>query len=169
LFAGLALAVVLGLYGLVRLSKARFRPDSGAPVFGGALTRLAPAGGVVEQRYQGMMKDRNLYDAARIAAQHFFAVSLPSPGLGNGTPERTPALNAPPRVVAKGGWLRRRRHRRFVRILWRLAHDPTPRRIAPDRFAQLLAKLKTLKAALVAGDLRLERIDHPVSKRGQDS
>lgn len=150
---GIILAVLLTASGLLKLKRACYRIDSGAPAFSGALARLAPAGDIVEQRYRVMLKEQNFQDAARIVIQDFFAAhckeELRPIGL---TPKAAPE---PPMILAQGGWWRRRRLNRMWTRLWGLGQRQSSQRLTPAGFARLLSQLQQLKAALTAGDLPL--------------
>jgi hypothetical protein len=121
--------------------------ESGAPFFGNALARLAPAGGVVELRSQGMFQGRNFQEAAHIAARQFFA-ALPGARASSG--ELTPQART------SGGWWRGFVLRRDVRQLWRLAANKAPERCSASQFARLLVLLDDLRKAIAAGDLHLD-------------
>jgi hypothetical protein len=148
--AFVALAVVsclcLLVYGFFRISGARYRVESGAPLFSSALARLAPAGGVVELRSQGMFKERNFQDAARIAAQQFFAT----------LPDAAVHATSAPQIQANGSWWRRWALRREVKRMWELAESRTSRRYSASQFVHLLARIEHLRTALATSHLRLE-------------
>jgi hypothetical protein len=137
----IAVSVVLGLYGFVRLGTFRHRPDAAGPSLGSLLRRQAPAGAVMEQRHDALLRDGNLWEAARDVARQLFA----SAGAG------------PPALAVCGPWWRRWRVRRRWARLWRLAREGRPVRVSPRDFARLAAQAQALRAALADGTARLIR------------
>jgi hypothetical protein len=143
-FVLLAVTLLLGLYGFVRLGVFRHRPDTSAPTLAALLEKHAPAGALLEQRQQALLRAGNLWEAARELARHLFV----SAGLD---PETAGAV---PAVEVRGNWWRRWRARRALAALWRLAHSgPVP--VSRRRFARLAAQVKELQAALAAGTVRI--------------
>jgi hypothetical protein len=147
IWQGLAIAagILLGLYGFVRLGLFRHRHDPTAPILARALAKHAPVGALLEQRQEELLRDGNLGEAAHLLARQVFE----SAGL-------TPAQrDTPPAVEVRGGWWQRRRWRRRVNELWRLACAAAPGRVSPGQLAKLARQVTGLHAALAAGTVRL--------------
>jgi hypothetical protein len=139
------LTLGLGFYGFYRLSGARHRPETVAPLLATALAQNAAAGAPTEQRHRALLAGGNLWEAARPLCRACFAavtgVALPG--------------GARPRVeVLAGNWWRRRALRRRVLRLWDLAHGK-PVRVSAAEFARLPRQIEEVKAALAAGTIRL--------------
>src|SRR5207248_2440261 len=99
-------------------------------------------------------------DAARLAAQQFFAAVLPAPA-PPGRMREQPKLGGPPLIKIRGGWWRRRKLRRRLRQLWQLTQNQAPGRMTSHDFARLLGELRRLRAMVAAGDLHFERPHRP--------
>ena len=70
------------------------------PSFARLLAKQGPAGPLIEQRSREVLREGNLWEAARTLARQLFKAALPEKGL---------ALRPPPMVEVQGGWWRRRR------------------------------------------------------------
>ncbi len=138
-------SVVLGLYGFVRLGAFRHRSAATGPLLADLLQQQAPAAAVMEQRQDALLRDGNLWEAARELARHLFASVGTSPD----------AAAAPPAIAVSGGWWRRWRLRRRWRQLWRLARSARPVRVSPRGFARLAARVEALRADLTGGTVRI--------------
>jgi hypothetical protein len=145
--AVIAVSVVLGLYGFVRLGAFRHRPDATGPSLAVLLGQQAPAGAVIEQRQDALLRDGNLWEAARELARHLFASAGASPDAGP----------PPPALAVRGPWWRRWRMRRRWRWLWRLARSARPVRVSPRGFARLAAQVEALRAGLADGTVQVIR------------
>ena len=148
LWMGLAvlLSMALALYGLVRLLQFQYRRDPIVPSFPRLLAKQGPAGPLIEQRSREVLREGNLWEAARTLARHLFESALPEKELACGTQ---------PVVEVPGGWWQRRRWQGQIRSLWQLAHASVPRRVSSRRFAALSADVRRVQAALAAGTLHL--------------
>jgi hypothetical protein len=135
------LSVLLALYGFVRLGLFRQRHDTSSPTLARALERQALTGAALERRYDELLREGNLWEAARALARQLFE-------------EAGAGAEGPPAVAARGGWWRRWRWERRVRHLWAVAHA-APVHVSPRRFAALVAEVKEVRAALADGTLRI--------------
>ncbi|MCS6849679.1 MAG: hypothetical protein NZ700_00750 [Gemmataceae bacterium] len=137
---GLTVAsLAAAIWGLWRLSRARFRRPTKATDLAACLA--ASPRPVAEQRLRAMIRDDNLAEPARNLARQVLA------DLGH-------TAEAAPRVQVIGGWRQRRRLRRQLDRLWRLAWgQPTP--VSRDDFTALLRQADDLRAAANHGTLRL--------------
>jgi hypothetical protein len=140
-----AASAVLGLYAFVRLGTFRHRPDASGPALGKLLRQQAPAGAVMEQRHDALLRDGNVWEAARELARHLMA----SAGISLDAGSLLPAL------AVHGAWWRRWRVRRLWARLWQLARSARPVRVSPREFARLTAEVEALRAALADGTLRV--------------
>jgi hypothetical protein len=140
-----AASAVLGLYAFVRLGTFRHRPDATGPALGALLRRQAPAGAVMEQRHDALLRDGNVWEAARELARHLLASAGASLDAGS----LLPAL------AVRGGWWRRWRVRRLWARLWQLARSARPVRVSPRRFARLTVEVEFLRTALADGTVRI--------------
>jgi hypothetical protein len=147
-YGSLVLTGVLVGYGLYRLAKASHRFEVLAPRVAAEVTRLVPGTTLMEQRHQTMLREGNLWEAARDVGRHAFAEMglRPAPG-------ETPI--SPQITITNGGRLDRVLRRAILR-LWELAYDDRPHRVSRGEFARLVAQVDDIKAALDEGWLRLE-------------
>jgi hypothetical protein len=143
----IAVSASLGVYALVRLGAFRHRPETAAPLLTALLEKQAPAGAVLAQRQEALLRDGNLWEAARELARHLFLSAGASPDAGP----------APPALEVRGGWWGRWQARRRWRELWRLARSARPVRVSPRGFARLAARVRALQAALADGTARINK------------
>jgi len=141
-FAAVAASLALGLYAFVRLGTFRQRVDQTAPALAALLAKQTPAGAVLEQRQEALLRDGNLGEAARALARHLFVAADAS-------------LDTAPAIAVHGGWWRRWRVRRQWQQVWRLARSARPIRVSPRGFARLAARVAELEAALADGTVRI--------------
>jgi hypothetical protein len=134
----------LGFYGLARLGAFRHRLLPSGPSFAVLLAQQAPTGAVMAQRQAALLRDGNLWEAARGLARDLFLGAGASPDAGA----------APPGIDVRGSWWRCRQVRRRWGELWRLAHSDRPVRVSPAGFARLAARVRALQAALHDGTIR---------------
>jgi hypothetical protein len=137
-------SVLLGLYGFVRLGSFRHRPDTSARSLAALLRQQAPAAALMDQRHEALLREGNLWEAARGLARQVLA----SAGVA------LSAESQPPALLVRGPWLRRWRLRRLWQRLWRLATSLRPLRVSPRAFADLAREAETLQAALAEGCAR---------------
>jgi hypothetical protein len=140
-----AASAVLGVYAFVRLGMFRHRPEAAGPALAILLELQAPAGAVIEQRHHALLREGNVWEAAREVARQLCAAAGASPGAGP----------RPPALEVRGPWWRRRRVRRLWARLWRLARSDRPMRVSPGEFARLAARAEALRAALADGAVRI--------------
>jgi hypothetical protein len=146
----------LALYGLSRLSQARYRPEPGVPTVPAA---PAPAGTLLEQRQHALLGSGNLWEAARFVARQGVEALAGAPADAGA---RLP-------VVRVGGdWRMRWRMRRKVYRLWRLAYDARPVWITRRRFRRLEEDLEAVHAAAAEGMLEIQPPE-PVAVTGSDA
>ncbi len=136
-------SAALGLYGFVRLGTFRHRAEAGGPLLSALLEKQAPAGPLLAQRQEALLRDGNLWEAARGLARQLFASAGASPEAGP----------APPAIEVRGPWWRRWQARRRWRELWRLARSARPVRVSPRGFTRLAARVRALRAALADGTI----------------
>lgn len=146
LFRGLVVigTILLLVFGLYRLIRAGYHLEPNVPLVSRRVAQVVAAPAVVDQRHQALLRQGNLWEAARDLARACFA------GFGI-----TPAAAALPRVRIDTDWRRRRALRRTVYQLWRLAWSPRPRRISRRRFRQLVNQVEAVKAAVRNGTLHI--------------
>jgi hypothetical protein len=138
-------SVVLGLYAFVRMGMFRHRPDAAGPTLSSLLRRQAPAGAVLKQRQEALLRDGNVWEAARELARDLFVSAGTSPDAGP----------LPPALAVRGSWWRRWRVRRRWRRLWRLACSARPMRVSPRGFTRLAMQVEAMRAALADGTARV--------------
>jgi hypothetical protein len=139
---------LLAVYGLYRLAGARHRVDAGAPLLEALLARQPAARSLMEQRHQALLGRGNLWEPARALARQGFEAAGLAPAAGR---------SVPPRVVATGGWWRRRARSRALRRLWQLAYGDRPVPVSRAEFARLPRRVEEVRAALASGALVLEQ------------
>jgi hypothetical protein len=146
----------LGLYGFVRLGTFRRRADAAkGPTLAELVLAQAPAGTVLAQRQQELLRDGNLWEAARDLARQLLA----SAGLSSDADA--------PAVEVVGPWWRRWRTRLRWRRLWRLARSSRPVRVSPRRFVRLTDDVRALRAGLADGTVRIHRFARNDQSRGR--
>jgi hypothetical protein len=160
IFRGLVLlgTLLLLLYGGYRLVRAAYHLEAQVPLVSRRVGQLVAAPAVVDQRHQALLRQGNLWEAARDLARTCFTglgipLSPPSPTAGTGRSLAGPARL--PRVHSSAAWRQRRALRQTVYQLWRLASSPRPRRISRRRFAQLVNQVEAVTAAVHDGTLRI--------------
>jgi hypothetical protein len=146
LFRGLFVVLTGGLllFGLGRLLKARYHVEAGSSSLAGAVRRLAPQQSVLEQRQQDLLRRDNLWEPARILARECL-----EPLIG------TAAVD-PPQLVVQGGWRQRRRLKKQVHRLWRLAYEAAPTSVTTAEFQKVVEAIENVKAALSRGALQIK-------------
>jgi hypothetical protein len=146
------LSAVPLVYGLLRLVRGRHHPQHGVPLLAGETILASTALPVMAQRDRDVVREGNLWEAARSLARSCFDRV--------GDPWHGHAAHVPPRVVA-AGWRKRLRRARQVRQLWELAYGARPLPVTPRRYAQVAALVQEVQAALADGSLRFEDHGHP--------
>ncbi len=136
-----AACAALSVYGFVRLGLFRHRHDAATPTLAKLLGQQEPVASLIDQRTVELLREDNLWEAARALARDLF----PAAGA------------APPTVQARGGWWQRRHWGRLVGRLWRLAHAARPARVSTRRFVALAAEVNQLRTALADGTVRITR------------
>ena len=137
-------SILMGVYGFMRLGSFRHRHDATAPLLANVLEKQAPAGSVLAERQEALLRDGNLWEAARDLVRRLFISSGANLDAGP----------AAPLVVVRGSWWQRWRTQRRWRALWRQARSVRPRRVSPRRFARLVEQVRTLRPALTDGSVR---------------
>jgi hypothetical protein len=145
-----ALTVGLMLYGFYRLIRAGYHVDTQAPLVAQGVGRGGPAPVLMEQRHRSLIRDGNLWEAARDVARQWFADRGYHPLPGSSGLARL----ARPRIRINAGWWRRQRLRAQVNRLWRLAFNPQPQRVSRREFARLRGEVQDLHAAAQTGMLQ---------------
>jgi hypothetical protein len=138
-------SVVLGLYAFVRMGTFRHRPETAGLTLAELVRNQAPAGAVMAQRQEELLRDGNLWEAARDLARNLFVSTGISPDAGP----------VPPAIEVRGSWWRRWWVRLRWRQLWRLARSARPVRVSPQGFARLANRVGTLRSYLVDGTVRI--------------
>jgi hypothetical protein len=155
-FLAIVLTLALVAYGYYRLLQGRHRLELGTPLFARTLHRLTPALATVDQRLEAMLREGNLWAAARNLARHCFGPShRVEPGLTGQEAELAGTLLRP-RIRVKGGWWKRWVLGHQVRRLWQLAYAETPEPVSPREFSRLVAWSHKIRAALADGTLHLD-------------
>ncbi len=158
-FRGLVLigTFLLLVYGGYRLVRAGYHLEPKVPLVSRRVAQLASAPAVVDQRHQALVRQGNLWEAARDLARTCFAglgTSLgPATSTGGSGRLSTPA--ALPHVSSSAAGRQRRALRRTVYDLWRLASSPRPQRISRRRFTQLVNQVEAVQTAVRNGTLRI--------------
>ncbi len=144
-FRGLVLigTVLLLVYGGYRLVRAGYHQEPQVPLVSRRVAQLASAPAVVDQRHQALVRQGNLWEAARDLARTCFA------GLG------ISPVAALPHVSSSAAGRQHRALRRTVYDLWRLASSPRPQRISRRRFTQLVNQVEAVQTAVRNGTLRI--------------
>jgi hypothetical protein len=142
-----ALTLALMFFGCVRLlGPARHRLEPGLPALGKTVAEHEPAAAPLAARQEALRRTGNLWEPARALARETFLAC------GHHPPPGAPA----PRVtVTRGGWWQRRRVRRFVLGLWRLAFGAAPVPVRRPAWLRLPDELAELRALLSRGVVRL--------------
>jgi hypothetical protein len=133
----------LALYGLSRLSLARYRSEPGVPALP---TSPTASGTLLEQRQHALLGGGNLWEAARFVARQGLEALAGAGAVDGG---RLPV------VRAQGDWRHRWRMRRKVYRLWRLAYDTRPIWITRRRFHRMEHDLEAVHAAAALGMLEI--------------
>jgi hypothetical protein len=137
----LAAMVLLGYFFLWR---GRHRHESSVPLLAHAVSQHEPGASLLEQRRRALLRSGNVWETVhQLARQCFEEAGIPLTG------------DAPPRLVAQGGWRQRRHAGRRVARLWKLACGDAPVRISPAALNRWLRDLEELKTALANGTIRL--------------
>lgn len=149
----LLLTFMLIFYGFLRLGHARQRIEPGSPLLATTLVKMAPAGGVIQQRNESMLREGNLWEPARTLTRQTLSRALDY---------RLDVLDMPVDddesaliVRAQGSWWQRWRLRREIRGLWRLAYGTDPVRVTPRQFTRLRERLRELETAVASGKVSL--------------
>lgn len=140
--AGLTLAGLF-LLALVFLWGNRHRRESSVPSLAHVLARHDAGATLLEQRHRQALRAGNVWETAHHLARQCFE----SEGIAL-TVADAPAL------TIEGGWWQRRRIRRRIARLWRLARGTTPARVTPAQLQHWLRELAEFKTALANGTIR---------------
>jgi hypothetical protein len=142
--AVILVSVALGIYGFVRLGTFRHRSATAGPLLTTLLEQQTPASAVLQQRQEELLRDGNLWEAARELARQLFV----SAGVSLDT-------TAAPTLAVSGSWWRRWRLPRLWQQLWLLARSARPMRVSRRGFARLTARVEALRADLAGGTVRI--------------
>src|SRR5262249_9533940 len=138
------LTLGLAVLGFVRLRQSRVRTDHQPSTLSMKSSESGTVPTVLEQRQRAMLRDGNLWEAARAVALQFF-----SPFAVTGTVGSAGHI---------GSW-QRRRIRRQVQRLWGLAKGDKPARVRPAEFRYLLAQVRDLHTAQTNGTFKIDGIN----------
>lgn len=133
------LSIGLALYALRRLARARHWIEPTLPRITAKLARKTPELPILTQRQRALVEAGNFWEAACDLARHCFESDGHRP--------------AHPPLAVEGGKHQRAALQRHVHLLWQLAYVQPPQPISVDRFAQLVALMETVHAALADGTL----------------
>jgi len=153
LLQGLVLGTTLALllFLCYRISGAgRNRLEPGLPALDRAVQQHHPAASALEQRFESMLEDGNLTEAARSVARQILAVAGVEPA---------PAGTVPPLPILtiRVGWWRRWHLAGLVRRLWHLAFAARPLRVSLAGWKRLLHQADEVNTALQQGELVVSR------------
>lgn len=154
LAAMLLLTFILVGYGFLRLGKNRHRVEKGRMLLATLLARPVARAAAVELRHRAMLEEGNLWEAARALTRQCFDGTLRANVAAMS--QLAAEWGQPPRVQVAGGWWKRWQLGNQVRRLWQLAYDPVPAPVSAREFTQLAAQVRTIRAALEAGTIRIE-------------
>src|SRR5262249_27693922 len=152
----LALVLLTGglcMWGLWRLTQNRHRLDRLEPVLAVCLAGQGARRTLLDQRNEALLRQNNYWEAAHQLARQWFASVLEAPGARMSSAEWRFAV--PPKIVAQGSWWQRRRLRRQVLRLWRVAAGHGPEHLSGGGLRRLEAELRAVRAALALGTLQL--------------
>jgi hypothetical protein len=135
--------VVAGFLGLIFHGFQQQQPVG--PSLARLVEQQAPDGSLMEQRNQGMVQVRNLWEVGRQLAKEAFEAAGIAAKIGDSLPQLT----------VRGGWIEQRKMRREVTRLWNLAFAPKPLRVTPSEWPELLRQLAKLRKGLGDGSVRL--------------
>ena len=138
-------SIVLGIYGFLRLGGFRHRHDATGPLLADLLSKQGSAGTILAARHEALVREGNLWEAARDLVRQMFASAGTAPDSGS----------TPPTIEVRGSWWRRWRTRARWRTMWRLARSARPVRVSPRRFASLVKQVRELRTALADGAVRI--------------
>jgi hypothetical protein len=127
------------------LWRARYRPETAAPLLADAVSQHEPRVTLLDQRRRALLRLGNVWEMGHCLARECFE----SAGV---------ALTgaSPPRVtMTQGSWRQRWRIRRRVARLWRLACGNTPVPLSPAALHHRVRELEELKTALANGTIKL--------------
>jgi hypothetical protein len=139
------MSVILGIYAFLRLGAFRHRHDATGPLLADLLEKQAPAGSVLAERQVALLRDGNLWEAARDLARQLFLSVGASPD----------ASRTAPIIEVRGSWWRRWWMGWRWQSLWRRARSARPVRVSPHHFTRLVKKVRELRAALADGSVRI--------------
>lgn len=138
------LSVALIGYGLRRLAVGRHRVELALPLVDRSVACRLEGPPVLAQRRAELLRQGNLWEAARALARQCFE----KPGVPGGNPTAMPAL------VLKGGCWQRWKLRRQCRWLWDLAYGAEAVPVSRRRLARVRAAAEHVGAAWDRGTLR---------------
>jgi hypothetical protein len=142
----LAATLLLFIYGCYRIGiRSLHRRDVQVPLLSEAVAEHRPHATLPVLRQRAMHQAGNAWEAARAVARQCLVDLAPAE-----------ADDGPPRFVVAGSTWRRWRRQSRLRWLWRLAYDPTPVPIAPERLPALVAELLQVQEDLRSGVIRVE-------------
>jgi hypothetical protein len=144
------LTAVLFGFGFHRLAKARYQVEPAVPAPVADAAEVLPPDGLMDQRHQAMLREGRLWEAARDLARQALA------GIGHDPLAAPAGTAAPPAVTVQAGVRQARHLRVLVRRLWRIAHDPLPRKVSPRQYARLVGQAEQVRAAWQDGRLHLD-------------
>jgi hypothetical protein len=142
----LIMTVALAGYGLVRLGQTDPALEAEASLPSGEASGQSN-GSLMDLRHQAMVRQGNLWEAARQLARQYFA------GIDRSLIDPS-ADSSPPDVTVEGGRRESRDLRDSVERLWRIAAAPSAGRVSPREYARLVARVRALEAARADGRVR---------------
>jgi hypothetical protein len=141
----IGLTVAFLVYGIYRLMYAGHTTETKMPLISHTLD---PADLSMEQRYENLLANDNLREAAQALAHDVL--------LAVGFKGETARSAGPPRVQVRGGWWQRQLLSRSVRRFWNLAHCAPIRPVSRRQFGRLLSRARQVRAAAEQGILSIE-------------
>jgi hypothetical protein len=143
----IALSALLVFYGLRRLRLARHRLEVTVPLVAEGVAQTVSNAPLVAQRERGMVREGNLWEAARDLARECFA----------GYVEASAAHPPPrPQVSVRGKWWGRGGLPQLVQKLWDLAYGGPAAPVSQAQFHRLIFEVDEVKSALASGHLSLQ-------------
>jgi hypothetical protein len=159
------LTAALVAYGIYRLHQGRHRREPLAEV--GWLAPALPAPGLdlLGQRHRSMLRQGNLWEAARALARQGVEAAA-----GGGLTAAGSDVPVCPRItVSAGPWWRRWRLRRLVNRLWEIGFGPRPRPVSRRQFSRLSRQVREVTRAAANGALHLSPALEPGGQQNPPS
>jgi hypothetical protein len=156
----IAMSVLLAVYGLIRLGRAKYHLEPGRPLLETSLTQLVPSIDVAAQRQRWMLRHGNFAEAAQTLGRQFFE-HLQTTGLLQ--PHAGEPSAQPPRLISRQGFRQTWKRRHEVRRLWQIAYAELPKPISARQLAALQTALTRLRQDFAQGMLQFPHTAGPPS------